>query len=104
MSADSDEETIDAWVKNLGTLSIGPIRSVDVFLLTPTEAHTWLEHSLDVVPGSWQETPLGATWNAGEVLHIRIRIPQGFPASNGFHILKISTPNGSVTEQPFERW
>ena len=84
IASDSSEPEIEAWVKNVGIYSIGPVAAVG--------------------PGSWRESPLGASWYRGEVLNLQMVIPQGFPVSERYHILRLATPNGVIGEDAFERW
>ena len=104
VASDLSGTEIEAWIKNVGTYSIGPVSSVDVFLVTPGEGYSALRYDPAGLPGSWREYPLGASWERGEVLSLQIVIPQDFPVSAKYHILRVATPNGVVGEATFERW
>ena len=104
IASDSSEPEIEAWVKNVGIYSIGPVAAVDVFLITPGEGYFALEYDPTGVAGSWRESPLGSSWDRGEVLNLQMVIPQGFPISVSYHILRLATPNGVIGEEAFERW
>ena len=102
--SDSSGVEINAWVKNVGIYSIGPINSVDVFLITPGKGYAALSYDPTGVPGSWKEYPTGAGWERGKVLNLRIVTPTDFPASERYHVLRVATPNGVIVEEEFERW
>ena len=104
IASDSSEAGMDTWIKNIGTYPIGPVASIDVFLITPGENYSSLMYDPAGGPGSWREYPPGATWERGEVLHMEIVIPLDFPTWERFHVLRVSTPNGVVGDEPFERW
>ena len=104
VAADADETHVQAWVKNVGSHSIGPVTSVDVILITPGEAYSFLNHDLAGSPGSWREDPIGSGWKRGETLNLHMVLPPDFPTSERYHILRLSTPNGVIGEQAFERW
>ena len=102
IASDSSEPEIEAWVKNVGIYSIGPMAAVAVFLITPGDFA--LEYDPTGGPGSWRESPLGSNWDRGEVLNLQMVIPQGFSVSERYHILRLATPNGVIGEEAFERW
>jgi len=52
---------------------------------------------------TWTESPLGASWNRGETLHMAITLPVGSPLVTGDHMIRVSTPNGIVAERAFSR-
>ena len=104
IAADADESYLEAWVKNVGAYSIGPVASVDVLLITPGEGYSFLNHDLAANPGSWREDPVGSGWQRGEILNLHMVLPEDFPTSERYHILRLSTPNGVIGEQAFERW
>ena len=104
VASNSSGADIEAWIKNVGTYSIGPLSSVDIFLITPGQGYSALRYDPAGLPGSWRENPLGAGWGRGEVISLEIIIPQDFPVSERYHLLRVATPNGVVEEAAFERW
>tara|TARA_B100001123_G_scaffold274165_1_gene305095 strand:+ start:109 stop:588 length:480 start_codon:yes stop_codon:yes gene_type:complete len=104
VASDSSDVEIEAWVKNVGIYSIGPVDSVEVFLITPGKGFFALPYDSGGESGSWTEYPVGSSWERGEILNLRISAPSGFPSGETHHVLRVATPNGVIAEESFERW
>ncbi len=102
VAANSDGTQIDAWVKNVGVVSILGLATSDVFVVTPGSRYDAMTHAASG-DNTWTELPSGASWNRGETLHIAITLPAGSPLASGNHMIRVSTPNGIVAERVFSR-
>lgn len=102
VAANSNGTQIDAWVKNVGVVSILGLETSDVFVVTPGSRYDAMTHAASG-DNTWTELPSGASWNRGETLHIAITLPAGSPLASGNHMIRVSTPNGIVAERVFSR-
>lgn len=102
VAANSGGTLVDAWVKNVGVASILGLDTSDVFVITPGSRFDAMAYAASG-DNTWTETPLGASWNRGETLHMAITLPVGSPLVTGDHMIRVSTPNGIVAERAFSR-
>ena len=102
VAANSAGTQIDAWVKNVGVVSILGLETSDVFVVTPGSRYDAMAYAAGG-DNTWTELPSGASWNRGETLHIAITLPAGSPLASGNHMIRVSTPNGIVAERVFSR-
>jgi len=93
---------VDAWIKNVGVVSIPTISKSDVFVVTPGTRFDYMTYAASG-DNTWIEAPLGTTWNRGVTLHIAITLPTTNPLGVGDHVLKVATPNGIHAERTFNR-
>ncbi len=102
VAANSAGTQVDAWVKNVGVVSILGLDTSDVFVVTPGSRYDAMTYAPSG-DNTWTELPSGASWNRGETLHIAIILPVASPLTSGDHMIRVSTPNGIVAERVFSR-
>ena len=92
---------VDAWVKNTGVASIIAIDRSDVFLIRIDGA--WAEAMTYDSGAGGSKTWSGdlTEWNRGDTLHITIDLTND-PLTAGNYLLRVSTPNGTISEHIFE--
>ena len=92
---------VDAWVKNTGIASISAIDRSDVFLIKIDG--TWAEAMTYDNGAGGSKTWSGdlTVWNRGDTLHIIIDLSAD-PLTEGNYLLRVSTPNGTISERIFE--
>ena len=92
---------VDAWVKNTGIASIIAIDRSDVFLIRIDG--TWAEAMTYDSGAGGSKTWSGdlTEWNRGDTLHIIIDLSAD-PLTEGNYLLRVSTPNGTISERIFE--
>jgi len=92
---------VDAWVKNTGVASIIAIDRSDVFLMRIDGA--WAEAMTYDSGAGGSKTWSGdlTEWNRGDTLHITIDLTND-PLTAGNYLLRVSTPNGTISEHIFE--
>ena len=94
---------VDAWVKNVGLDPINAVSKSDVFVITPGTRFDSMTYSATGGDNSWVENPVGAPWDRGDTLHMVITLPASNPLAVGDHVLRVSTPNGVISDKTFSR-
>ena len=102
VAANAGGTLLDAWVKNVGVAPVLGLDTSDVFVVTPGSRYDAMTYAASG-DNTWTESPLGASWNRGETLHIAITLPAGSPLVSGDHMIRVSTPNGITAERAFSR-
>ncbi len=92
---------VDAWVKNIGVTSINAVDKSNVFLIRIDG--TWSEAMTYDNGAGGSKTWSGdlTVWNRGDTLHIIIDLSAD-PLTEGNYLLRVSTPNGTISERIFE--
>ena len=92
---------VDAWVKNTGMTSINAVDKSDVFLIRIDG--TWAEAMTHDNGAGGSKTWTGdlTVWNRGDTLHITIDLSAD-PLTAGNYLIRVSTPNGTISEHIFE--
>ena len=101
VAADSGGTQIDAWVKNVGVEPISPVKSSDVFVITPGSRYDAMTYNTAGGDNTWTDSPVDSSWNRSDTLHIVITLPAGSPLTTGDHKLRISTRNGITADLTF---
>ena len=107
VAVDSNGETIDAWVKNVGVARIDAIYKSDLFLIQRGTRFESLPYSGDTPgPKFWygdlQES--GDSWSRGDTLHVTARLPTAEKVlANIDYVLGMSTPNGISAYRTFAK-
>ena len=94
---------VDTWVKNVGLDPITLMKKVDVFVITPGTRFDAMTYSTTGGDNTWVEDPLGARWNRGDTLHIKVILPAADPLAIGDHVIRVSPPNGVSADKIFSR-
>ena len=102
VAANSSGTQVDAWVKNVGVAPIYGLSASDVFVVTPGSRYDAMTYAASG-DNTWTELPSGASWDRGDTLHIAITLPTGNPLGAGNHLIRVSTPNGIVSERVFSK-
>jgi len=79
------------------------MKKVDVFVITPGTRFDAITYGVTGSNGTWLEDPLGASWNRGDTLHIKVNLPTANPLAIGDHVIRVSTPNGVAADKTFSR-
>lgn len=103
IAPDHSGQNIEAWIKNVGTVPIESFARSDIFLVTPGQSFELMTHDQLAGPGTWREEPAGITLSRSQTIHIEMVLPDGSPLGEGFHLLRVSTPNGVVAEKAFSK-
>lgn len=90
---------VEAWVKNVGTVSILDIGSSDIFL-SPEDSYTRVPYGGSVTPyWDYQIEGGGSTW--GQAVTVKISIYLAAPLETGIYTFKMVIPNGISDETSF---
>jgi len=97
---------ISAWFKNVGSVDVEPISTIDVFLLTGDGlSGRYITYSSDVtIADIWEEVQpadsKSKVWARGETLQIKLTLDP--PISTGTYKVSLKTPNGISGDISFE--
>ena len=103
IGTDYEGHNIDAWVKNVGIEPIEPLNLLDIILIRPDQHIDVLAYDRQGIFGTWKEDPETSTLIRGRTTHLKLVLPEGSPLMEGIHYLRVSTPNGIVTEKMFSK-
>jgi hypothetical protein len=85
----------DAWVKNVGSSSIGPVTSTDVFFGPETSFARVPYGGASCTPPCWEYTLEGGetAWGPTATLHITINLDYSLASGTTYYV-KVVAPNG----------
>jgi hypothetical protein len=95
----SNGDLVEAWVKNVGTVSILDVADSDIFM-SPQDSYQRIPYGGTTLPyWDYQMEGSGNTW--GQTNTIQINVHLSAPLAAGVYIFKMVIPNGISDEATF---
>jgi hypothetical protein len=90
---------VEAWVKNVGTVSILDVESSDVFM-SPQDSYQYIPYG-GPTPPYWEYQIEGGGTIWGQAGTIKVSVHLAAPLSSGVYVFKMVIPNGISDEAIF---
>jgi hypothetical protein len=95
----SSGDLVEAWVKNVGTVSILDVAASDIFM-SPQDSYQRIPYGGTTLPyWDYQMEGSGTTW--GQTNTIQINVHLSTPLAAGIYVFKMVIPNGISDEATF---
>ena len=94
---DTDSDEIVVYAKNVGSATIVPVDSSEVFLTTPTDANR-IPYGSGTEYWTYQITDGEAKWSTRVTVEFTLHLTA---LSTGIHKVTVVTPNGTTVEHEF---
>ncbi len=99
IQASSNGVLVEAWVKNVGTVSILDVASSDIFM-SPQDSYEHIPYG-GTTPPYWEYQIEGGGDLWGQTDTIKVSVYLTAPLSSGVYIFKMVIPNGISDETTF---
>lgn len=95
----SSGDLVEAWVKNVGTVSILDVSNSDIFM-SPEDSNARIPYGGSSPPyWDYQLTGSDSTWGQADTIEVSIHLAE--PLSAGIYIFKMVIPNGISDDTTF---